>query len=87
MTAREVPGRPRSFLTTRLIEYWDWSLREGVPSVAFPWKKTFFDKLTISSHLAESRRVNYISPKVLSCSGLHAPKRQAELGFFFNSLP
>lgn len=49
--------------------------------MAFPWKKPFFDKLTISSRLAEGRRVNYISPKVLSCSGLHAPKRQAELGF------
>lgn len=50
---------------------------KGVPSVAFPWKRTFFDELTMLSHLPEGRRVNYISLKVLTCSGLYAPQGRA----------
>lgn len=40
MTAGEVPGRPRNFLTIRLTEYWNWSLREFLVW-PFPGKKLF----------------------------------------------
>lgn len=37
MTAGEISARPRNFLTIRLIEYWNWSLREF--QLPFPGKK------------------------------------------------
>lgn len=76
MTAGEISGWPRHFLTIWLIEYWNWSWREFLVW-PFSGKKFFFDEPTISSH---GHSHSWRQKGELHFSGLQGPKRQ-ELGF------
>lgn len=82
MTAGEISGWPRHFLTIWLIEYWNWSWREFL---VWPFSgKNFFlmnQQFQVTDiHIPEGRRANYIS------LGSRVPRGKS-LVFFPNSLP